>query len=173
MLGKTYLYANGNQCTGITGGWTSFTMPGKYLNSSVTNSSTTQYAAVFNENNIYLNAPAINGAGTVSTVRTTNMIDFSSYNTLYVSCNIVGNYGHGYKMVLQNNLSFPYTWVTSGTYSAELQISSSTNSDIVLQLDISSVTGSQYVFIQASGWQWGTSQGPYYTTVKIYEVWVE
>lgn len=158
MYSKLYLYRDGDECEGITGGWTA----SGYSFANSNGISRTVVAATKNENNMFVNGT---GAGKAGIVGTTSPIDFSKYSTLYIEALSHGESSTDQSMQCVINSS-------KNVMSSSAILNKSLNSNLgaynvqyVYSIDISSISETAYLAFVAEN---SSSRYGY-----VYKVWLE
>ena len=137
---KTPLYEYGNQYAGITGGWVN--------QIGIRSGSWAVYPAVFNLDHAYLIEGAYGGGWAQSSIRPTNMINYTNYSKLVIDYEISGPVDYMFMAQISNSSSFDYTTFynfdesranPAGTYTKKLNLSSVYNGNAYLKITL--ITG--------------------------------
>lgn len=142
------LYDAGNEETAITGGWT---LDGYSYSSGYTLTTGTK-----NASNMYFYCPSGSQSGTL--LGTANMIDFTSYNKLYITCKTSGTTTNDIELFISSSKAVQ----TTDSTLLRKDISSSTETTI--EVDISSVRTSGYLSIDTVN---NTTRNGY-----VYKIWI-
>lgn len=142
------LYDAGNEESAITGGWT---LDGYSYSSDYTLTTGTK-----NATNMYFYCPSGSRSGTL--LGTANMIDFTSYNKLYITCKTSGTTTNDIELFISSSKAVE----TTDSTLLRKDISSSTETTI--EVDISSVKTSGYLSIDTVN---NTTRNGY-----VYKIWI-
>ena len=142
------LYDAGNEEPSITGGWT---LDGYSYSSGYTLTTGTK-----NASNMYFYCPSGSQSGTL--LGTANMIDFTSYNKLYITCKTSGTTTNDIELFISSSKAVQ----TTDSTLLRKDISSSTETTI--EVDISSVKTSGYLSIDTVN---NTTRNGY-----VYKIWI-
>lgn len=176
------LYKLGDECTSVTGGWKFPQVYGnfnsKFDSYQTMGGVTGSVTRTKNTDNIYLKSYGSAGSCNVASVYTANKIDVSGYSKLKIRATATG--GMGARSLLMGTTKEPSNG--TGIYDAghviwftvKSETSSNNVYDQILEKDISSVTDSLYITIQAFIYGEGMSASTAVTSeCTIYEVWLE
>lgn len=159
---KLYLYKDGDECVGVTGGW------GIKLN---------YYGAadMKNTNGCFDSGKLTTSKG--NAVFTTNVIDVSRYSKMCAIIDFERNDARLHSLVMALFKIRPSAWEdTPYSKMAELCIANTTQAlsgtRFLAQFDISGVKEPGYAMLMANCW-FPSINGTYNSHTKIYEVWLE
>ena len=165
---KKYLYKEGDECVDVTGGWL---LCGNGACSD--NSGYTLVNPVKNSTYISIGDSSSSIYG-ISQIKTSNLVNLSQYNTLYIDAEITSAYANGQSacstevLLFSTNPNLNY-WITSN-YATEIcsKLDSTMSGRRIIQLDISNVT-SAYILFKV----YALYTPAQYRMENLYNIWVE
>lgn len=154
--GRKYLYAGGDECTDVTGGWESKAWARQADMAA-------KKAPTVTKNEKYMLINQTSGNGYSGAAHILKDVDVTNYSTLKMSCTYVIETGQVWFGVIDRDATY---FRTEAEAIGTIESDSTSSTRVIKSVDISEVSGSYDIFIGIQSWE-GTNK------LALYEMWLE